>query len=398
VGGALFILPLYLGPKRMHSVFPKLGKWPRRRALMVAVLFAMALLSALPAALRVRFDSDVRRLDGTDQAILEREERFQQTWGGGETGQAIAAVTHTDYEQALELNDRIYEAAAERIGEENVSSLSHIWKSSKHRKNNSNRWKNFWSAERVGGLKKLIKEKGAQFGFAADAFAPFFQSLENPVVYGDEPANNMIFSQVKGRFIQQKNGMTQALTFFPDKKEFVQAMAGLKEEIPELVLISRNALSMTLARDYTTEFIRISLIALALVLLVSATLLRNLRTMLIVLAPAGAGVLSVLALVSAVGSALNVMNLISGIIVIGLCIDYGVFYVHSYMHSLNLGTRTAITLSAGTTLIGAGALLFAKHPALFSVGLTLVGGISAGYLVSLLVVPALCSLFIGERS
>lgn len=406
VGGALLILPLYIAPKSIVGTFPKLGKWPRRRALVAIGVFILLLPVGLPLAMRVRFDSDISRLDGTDQVILDQEKQFQETWGGGESGQAIAAIAHSDYEQALELNDRIYDEAVKRVGAENVSSLSRIWKSSSHRKENSNRWKKFWSAGRGELLKKLIAEKGAPFGFAPDAFDPFFQALpaqstaegETPDLEETEPEDNMIFSQIKGRFIQQKKGITQALTFFPDQKEFVEEMAGLKQEIPGLMLVSRNAISLTLARDYTREFIRISLIALVLVLAVSGLLLRNLRMMLIVLVPAFAGVLSVLVLVGAVGSALNVMNLISGIIVIGLCIDYGVFYVHSYVHSLNLGTRTAITLSAGTTLIGAGALLFAKHPALFSVGLTLVGGISAGYITSMLVVPALCSLFLKERS
>ncbi len=65
-------------------------------------------------------------------------------------------------------------------------------------------------------------------------------------------------------------------------------------------------------------------------------------------------------------------------------------------NSLNLGTRSAISLSAGTTLIGSAALLFAHHPALFSVGITLVGGIAAGYAASMLLVPALCSLWLGD--
>jgi predicted RND superfamily exporter protein len=48
-----------------------------------------------------------------------------------------------------------------------------------------------------------------------------------------------------------------------------------------------------------------------------------------------------------------------------------------------------VTLSAVTTLIGAGVLLFARHPILFSIGLTMVTGVLAGYVSSLLVLPSL---------
>jgi predicted RND superfamily exporter protein len=157
-------------------------------------------------------------------------------------------------------------------------------------------------------------------------------------------------------------------------------------------------MSTSLAQDYTREFTRIVLVALGLVLLVVSLLLKSVRKVLIVLTPAFAGVLGSAVLAKAVGTDLNVMNLVSGIIVMGLCVDYGIFRVHAYSQGIDLGTRTAISLSAGTTLIGAAALLFTLHPALFSVGLTLVGGISVGYLVSMAVVPALCRLFLEEKA
>jgi len=48
----------------------------------------------------------------------------------------------------------------------------------------------------------------------------------------------------------------------------------------------------------------------------------------------------------------------------------------------------AVSLSAATTFVGAGVLLFAEHPALFSIGITLVIGVLAGYLSSVFVIPA----------
>ncbi len=398
VAGALFILPLYLLPKGINGELPKLGKMPLARAGIVLGIFVALMVAAFPVARKVQFDSDIMQLDGTEQAVLETEKKFQETWGSGGAGQAVAVVAHADYETALELNDRVYETLVEKLGASGVASLSPIWKSHANRKANAARWNAFWSADRQTRLKKLFQEEGEPFGFAPDAFDPFFQTLETHAVQEGELENNVIFAQLKSRFVQQADGETQVLTFFPDEPEFIEAIAPLKDEIPGMLLISRSAISTSLAQDYTREFSRISLVALGLVLLVSGVLLKNLRKTLIVLTPALAGVASIAVLVELVGSELNVMNLVSGIIVIGLCVDYGIFYVHSYTQSLNLGTRTAITLSAVTTLIGAGALLFTLHPALFSVGLTLVGGISAGYATSMWVVPALCNLFLEERS
>lgn len=395
--GALFVLPLLLIPKGLSRNRKAADGWTRRRSIVAALCFLVLLIGALPLALNVRFDSNIERLDGTEKPIREAEHRFQQIWGKGESGQAIAAVSAPDEETALALNDRMYDQLVACIGESEVASLSRIWKSTERRKENRANWNAFWDAQRIASVKQIFAEKGAPYGFSVDAFAPFFQSLESTELVPGSPAENQIYRQLEQRFVQRNNGEVQMLAYFPDRPEYIEAARKAKVHLPEMVLVSRNAISTTLAQDYTAEFVRISLLAMGFVLFVSFVLLKNWRTTLVVLMPALAGVVSVAVLVSLVGARLNVMNLISGIIVIGLCIDYGIFYVHSYTHSLDTGTGTAISLSAGTTLIGVGALLFANHPALFSVGLTLISGITAGYLTSMLVVPALCHLFLGEK-
>jgi predicted exporter len=86
---------------------------------------------------------------------------------------------------------------------------------------------------------------------------------------------------------------------------------------------------------------------------------------------------------------LNIANLFAGIVVMGLCIDYGIFMTYNYQHNLRKSAIIAISISAVTTLIGAGVLLFAKHPALFSSGITLFIGVLAGYISAIFVIPSL---------
>ena len=52
----------------------------------------------------------------------------------------------------------------------------------------------------------------------------------------------------------------------------------------------------------------------------------------------------------------------------------------------------AIALCTVTTVIGAGVLVFAKHPALSSVGMTMVIAVVAGFFSSVMVVPKLYQL------
>jgi len=128
--------------------------------------------------------------------------------------------------------------------------------------------------------------------------------------------------------------------------------------------------------------------------------LRNLRLTALALVPVVTGVIAILGMIPALGLSLDAPSLISTMVAVGLCIDYGIFMVYECHYRLETGTLTAVTLSALTTLIGAGALLFARHPLLFSVGVTMVTGVLAGYVSSILVLPSLYHRFVtnGARS
>jgi uncharacterized protein len=53
---------------------------------------------------------------------------------------------------------------------------------------------------------------------------------------------------------------------------------------------------------------------------------------------------------------------------------------------------SSVLLSCLTTLAGAGAMLFALHPALFLAGVSLTSGLVAAYVTALFVIPAMESV------
>ena len=117
--------------------------------------------------------------------------------------------------------------------------------------------------------------------------------------------------------------------------------------------------------------------------------MRNVRLASLALTPVITAVIAILGILPVLGLPLTAASIIAAMIVVGLCIDYGVFMVHSEYRQAQCGTPLSVTLSAVTTLVGAGALLVADHPVMFSIGVTLVGGVAAGYVCSMLILPAL---------
>jgi SAM-dependent methyltransferase len=96
-------------------------------------------------------------------------------------------------------------------------------------------------------------------------------------------------------------------------------------------------------------------------------------------------------------------NFIFVIFVIGVGGDYSLFMVMAELEPLRghprrtASTGGAVTICALTALFGFGVLVLARHPALFSVGLTALLGISFSLLATLFLVPP-CMRWIGTRS
>jgi len=121
-------------------------------------------------------------------------------------------------------------------------------------------------------------------------------------------------------------------------------------------------------------------------------LLRKPGLSILALVPVVTSLAVVLGVLRISGLSLNAPSIIAAMVVVGLSIDYGIFMVYSCHFRLNTGTPTAVSLSAWTTLIGAGVLVFAQHPLLFFIGVTLVSGVGAGFLTANFLIPPLYRL------
>jgi len=110
------------------------------------------------------------------------------------------------------------------------------------------------------------------------------------------------------------------------------------------------------------------------------------------LAPVGSALagMSLFAFLS--GQELNTMHVLMGIMAIGLCVDYGIFSVCGYSHGISETTRKAVSICAVSSCVGFGVLALANHPALYSLGVTVLVGIGVAWPTALWVTPAIMKL------
>jgi predicted RND superfamily exporter protein len=82
--------------------------------------------------------------------------------------------------------------------------------------------------------------------------------------------------------------------------------------------------------------------------------------------------------------------------VLALSVDYGVFMTARLGGAVSAETERAVLLSGLTSLSGFGALLLARHPALFSLGLTVSLGLFAALISALVLLPCLTRVSLSD--
>jgi predicted RND superfamily exporter protein len=101
---------------------------------------------------------------------------------------------------------------------------------------------------------------------------------------------------------------------------------------------------------------------------------------------------------------LNPANMIVLPLVLGIGIDYGIHLIHDFRnrrvkrYTVSASTATSILITSLTTIVGFGSMMIASHRGLQSLGRVLVIGITCCLITSVIVLPAILTLWTrGEK-
>lgn len=137
------------------------------------------------------------------------------------------------------------------------------------------------------------------------------------------------------------------------------------------------------------DILFLSLLAGLAVMTLVTFFFRKLRLAGATLAPVGSALAGMSLFSFLTGQDINIMHILMGIMVIGLCVDYGIFSVCAHEIGTSRTTRKAVTICAVSSCIGFGVLAFANHPALYSLGTTVLVGIGVAWPTAIWVTPVM---------
>jgi predicted exporter len=391
---AIFVLPKLLKPGGSITGLGRgmpLARWGRKMV-PVTILGAILLAAGIFVARKIKFDSDFTRLDGVSAAVRQNEADFQKEWARSDADLAILVVTGKTRDEAELANDEVYRIVSPHFAEGQFTSLSSFWPSAATRLANETRWRQFWSPQRASKLRQDLADAGAPYGFSATAFDPFFQTLSAPPP--EEPPR-LILASVEDQFTARAGHDWEMLNYFEDTPANTAAVRALIQNRPDAEMVSRGVLSQGFKTSAISETHLLVGISVAFITIALLVLTRSVVKSLIIMLPVLSGLIAMLAVLEMMSMQMSVVTVIASVIVLALTSDYGVFAAYACEGRENiLGQGMAsVHLSFVTTLVGTGVMLFAHHPALFQVGVSLTSGLVAGYLTAFFMIPGIYRLW-----
>ncbi|MGB1307946.1 MAG: 1-acyl-sn-glycerol-3-phosphate acyltransferase [Oceanihabitans sp.] len=389
-----------------NTIIDKLAKIPfhKKKAVLLTIVFF--LFASIFTYNKVAFNTDITKLNYQTQALIDAQNRLDLLTNTASKSVYIAAYGTTEKE-VLQANDEIFSTLQklENKGEIiDFSSIGSIVHSKESQNKRIAKWEAFWSKQKINNTKNNLIESGKELGFKASSFTGFYNLLETefkPLTLADYKELKTIALK---DFIATNKGFTTATTLVKVEAEQASKIVDLFNNKPQILVIDRQQMNETFLGNLKTDFNKLVRYSLLVVVVLLLLFYRSVSLTLVTCIPIALTWFLTLGIMGFAGISFNIFNIIICSFIFGLGVDYSIFITNGLLHNYRTGEnalptyKTSIILSVITTILGVGVLIFAKHPALYSISLVSIVGIVSAIIISFSLQPLLFKLFIGSKT
>jgi uncharacterized protein len=306
----------------------------------------------------------------------------------------------------MELNEEIYKKLDPFFrpkGIKKVSSISAILPSQKKQEERLGMWNEFFTQKRKDSLRDNIIEHSAAFKFKPEAFEDFYGLLNKSYSTINKADTDTLSKLLLKEWTATVNGKPSIMTHVKvdaDKKYMIYQMFSDYENV---VVFDRQELTSKFVEVISSDFSTILWITSILVFGFMLVSHGRIEMAVINFLPMFISWLWILGFMGIFGIKFNVINIIISTFIFGLGDDYSIFIMDGLTTEYKYGKKnlssykTSILLSALTTIIGIGVMIFAKHPALKSIAVIAIVGMFCVVFVSFIVQPLIFNWMVLNR-
>lgn len=375
-------------------------------------VWCILLLTAVFAwfSLDTEFDSDMRNINYMTEEQKSDMAYFRSLLNSKDNSETVYVVSSgKDWNEALAQNEIIDSAIDSLAGAGCVSRLSEVsafLTSSGKQQERLRRWQEFLSDHGTTIASRLPEAAAAQ-GFSPEAFSAFTEILSGE--YGEktfEDFDGLVSTVFTGNVSEDsRNGrksVVQSLSVPVESVDFVKDILGREAGFEGMVFDVRSmngSIADTLSDDFNYIGFACGFIVFAF-LWIS---LGSIELAIVSFLPMAFSWIWILGIMAILGIKFNIVNVILATFIFGQGDDYTIFmteglsYELAYRKKLLASYKNSIVVSALIMFIGIGTLLFARHPALRSLGEVTVVGMLSVVLMAYLFPPLVFNWLVSSK-
>jgi predicted RND superfamily exporter protein len=411
--GAVFVLPALLAlldrrapaaaaPPFRASLRPLIGWIDRRASLCIVVSCAMVgatIASLLIAGPWLGLETDPTVMHPRPNPALDAEAHIARRMGI--SPDSLIVYLHADSPEQLlvlayRVNDRLSSAAAKEAGVRSTLGLASLLPDPAVAQRRS----------RLVGPEyadRVVADFDAALGasdFDPKAYGPYRGFLHRLLTPAAAPgvADLLPYQQLAEELLPRTASGGQppaeAITLLfmggatgerGESQASVQTLRGLLADIPGATLTGMSVLRLDSEATIHHDLPRLTFAAVAIVAVYLLLHFRSIPLALLAILPTCCSLACLLAVARIAGAKMNLANIVSAPLLIGIDVDYGIFLVSAARRSATRAellenvsaSARAVILCASATLLGFGSLAFTSVPAVRSLGWAVAIGVSA---------------------
>ena len=352
---------------------------------------------------KVGFNNDMMSLNYEPQHLKQSEEKLMQLFDSDEKTVLFVSVGK-DMNQATETyavtNQKLLALKDQGLIKD-YASASQFLISPQEQQLRLKKWKDYWTDEKQQQIREQLETAAAEYRFRPGSFDPFYQWLNQPFGEYHYTAQE---DDLSGKLLNEWQTSADSITMLisqirisDQNKETVYQHFSKDQDV---VIFDRSYFANKWVSAINDDFYLILYISSFLIFFALWFSYGRIELTLMSFLPMLVSWVIILGLMGILGIEFNIINIILSTFIFGIGDDFSIFIMDGLQNKYRTGQKvlnshkTAIFFSAFTTVVGMGALVFAKHPALQSISLISILGMIAVVLVAYTIQPLIFRFFI----
>ena len=265
------------------------------------------------------------------------------------------------------------------------------------------RWNRFWEIHRDEVVSNISRQ-ARKNGFKKESFSAFNNLISKEYKICDYSEEIIGGVPVISEWVNNSNGSTSLLCRLSINQENKADVYENINSFENTAVIDRGYFASIMVESTNNDFNYILLVSSLIVFIALLISYGRIELTLLTFLPMAISWIIILGMMAIFDIKFNIVNIILATFIFGIGDDFSIFIMDGLLQEYKNGRKvlgahkTAIFFSAFTAIVGMGVLIFAQHPALKSIALISVLGLSVVVIVSYTVQPMLFRMFVTSQT